>query len=80
MLQGEHSAICSTFIKLPFFIKIFVLSILEWPFYTGMPANNEIHQRVLIIQQCKTSIDEKFKCVSLKGLDNFKLLEHNFNP
>ena len=26
-LQGEHSAILSTFIKLPFVIKIFVLSI-----------------------------------------------------
>ena len=25
----------STFIKLPFLIKIFVLSIFEWPFYTG---------------------------------------------
>ena len=33
MLQGEHSAILSTFIKLPFVIKIFFLSILEWPFY-----------------------------------------------
>ena len=32
MLQGEHSAILSTFIKLLFTIKIFVLSILEWPF------------------------------------------------
>ena len=31
MLQGEHSAILSTFIKLPFVIKIFVLSIFEWP-------------------------------------------------
>ena len=31
MLQREHSAILSTFIKLPFVIKIFVLSILEWP-------------------------------------------------
>ena len=31
----EHSAILSTFIKLPFVIKIFVLSILDWPFYTG---------------------------------------------
>ena len=30
MLQGEQSAILSTFIKLPFFIKIFVLSIFEW--------------------------------------------------
>ena len=32
MLQREHSAILSTFIKLPFVIKIFVLSIFEWPF------------------------------------------------
>ena len=32
MLQGEHSAILSTFIRLPFVIKIFVLSIFEWPF------------------------------------------------
>ena len=35
MLKGEHSAILSTFIKLPFVIKIFVLSIFEWLFYTG---------------------------------------------
>ena len=32
MLQGEHSAI----LKLPFVIKIFVLSIFEWPFCTGL--------------------------------------------
>ena len=32
MLQGEHSEILRTFIKLPVVIKIFVLSILEWPF------------------------------------------------
>ena len=25
----------STFVKLPFVIKIFVLSTFEWPFYTG---------------------------------------------
>ena len=31
MLQGEHSAILSTCIKLPFVIKIFILSIFEWP-------------------------------------------------
>ena len=35
MLQGEHSAILSTFIKLQFVMKIFVLSTFEWPFYTG---------------------------------------------
>ena len=31
MLQGEHSAIHSTFIKLPFVFKTFVLSMFEWP-------------------------------------------------
>ena len=35
MLQGEHSAILSTFIKLPFVIEIFVLSMFEWPLKTG---------------------------------------------
>ena len=39
MPQGEHSAILSTFIKLPFVNKIFVLSIFEWPFYTGFTIN-----------------------------------------
>ena len=35
MLQGEHSAIISTFIKLPYSIKTFVLSIFKWPLKTG---------------------------------------------
>ena len=35
MLQGEHSAVRSTFIELPFAIKTFVLSIFEWPLKTG---------------------------------------------
>ena len=34
-LAGEHSAILSTFIKLPFSIKTFVLSIFKWPLKTG---------------------------------------------
>ena len=38
MPQGEHSAILSTFIKLPFFIITFVLSIFEWPLKTGFPV------------------------------------------
>ena len=32
MLQEEHSAMLSTFINLPFVIKIFVMSIFEWQF------------------------------------------------
>ena len=43
MLQGEYSAILSTFIKLPFVIKIVVLSIFGWPFYTGFSV---YHMRV----------------------------------
>ena len=35
MLHGEHSAILSTCIKLPFVINIFVLSIFDWPLKTG---------------------------------------------
>ena len=35
MLQGEHPAILLTFIKLPCVIKIFVLSMFEWPLKTG---------------------------------------------
>ena len=33
--EGEHSAILSTFIKLSIVIKIFVLCIFDWLFYTG---------------------------------------------
>ena len=35
MLQGEHSAILPTFIKLPFVMKIFVLSFFQWLLKTG---------------------------------------------
>ena len=41
MLQGEHSAILLTFIKLPFVNKIFVISIFEWPVYTGFTVRFE---------------------------------------
>ena len=34
MLQGEHSAMLLSFIKLPLVIKIYVLAIYELPFYT----------------------------------------------
>ena len=33
--KGKHSATHLAFIKLPFAINIFVLSLFEWPFYTG---------------------------------------------
>ena len=36
---SEHSEILSTFIQLPFVIKIFVLSIFEQPFYISFTAH-----------------------------------------
>ena len=41
MLQGEHSAILSTFIKIQIAIKVFVLSIFEWPLKTGFTVSVE---------------------------------------
>ena len=41
MLQGEHSAILLTFIKLRFVIIIFVLSIFEWPRKTGYTVTSK---------------------------------------
>ena len=43
MLTLEHSAIFLTFIKLPFVIKIFVLSIFEWPIYKGFTVQPLFH-------------------------------------
>ena len=39
MLQGEHSAILLTFIKLHLVIKIFVLSIFEWRLKTDFTVH-----------------------------------------
>ena len=46
MLQGEHFAIYSTFIKLPFVIKIFVLTFFEWLFYTGFTVYQLVGSRI----------------------------------
>ena len=63
MLPLEHSAIPSTFIKLPVVIKTFVLSSFEWPFYTGSEKHNVTGYK------CKSEIishlanfDEEWKC------------------
>ena len=49
MLQGEHSAILLTFIKLPFVMKIFVLSTFEWLFYAGFTVHC-IHYGLIRVQ------------------------------
>ena len=41
MLRGEHSAIHSTFIKLPFPIKTFVMSVFKWPLKTGFTNHRQ---------------------------------------
>ena len=51
MLQGKQSTILSTFIKLIIVIKIFVLSIFEWPFYTGYTVNSNNNIQKLIVFQ-----------------------------
>ena len=43
MLKEEHSAILLTFIKLPFAIKTFVLSIFEGPLKTGFTVDKNLH-------------------------------------
>ena len=50
MLQGEHSAILSTFIVLPC-IKIFGLSIFEWPFYIGFTVLQIQRSKVRTLQR-----------------------------
>ena len=59
MLQGEHIAILATFIKLPFVIKIFVLPIFEWPFYTGFTVSStwiSLNQKSKRVWQGNTAI------------------------
>ena len=60
MLQGEHSAILLTFIKLPFVIKIFVLSIFEWPLYTGFTV--PFHCHILVRWPGMPSAVENLAC------------------
>ena len=55
MLQGEHSTTLLTFIKLPFVIKIFVLSVFEWPFYTGFTV-------IPTTYKCRLSVPYPHKC------------------
>ena len=60
MLQGKHSAILLNYIKLPFVIKIFVLSNFEWPFYTGFTVD---HTALKISKDLKNSLSLSLKFV-----------------
>ena len=45
--QKYFRMLLSTFIQLPFVIKIFVLSIFEWPFYTGFTV--QLNMKLLVL-------------------------------
>ena len=49
MLQGEHSAILLTFIKLPFVVNVLVLAIFEWPLKTGFTVYGIPLSKILYI-------------------------------
>ena len=53
MLQGEHSAKRLTFIKLPFVIKIFLLSIPEWLLKTSLRYQHSCDGLNCPIKPCK---------------------------
>ena len=74
MLQGEHSVILSTFIKLPFVIKIFVLSILSGRFTQVLLYSNQLipHLRA----DCISRKDTKYH-IAKQGGDQTQ--KHNNN-
>ena len=70
MLPLEYSAILLTFIKLPFVIKIFVLSIFEWPFYLGFTVLAQIKVWLLeVIALCLWNFTIFVGVRSLKSSD-----------
>ena len=48
MIQGEHSAILLTCIKLPFSIKTYVLSICKWPLIVYQKTNFAISTLIFV--------------------------------
>ena len=73
MLQGEHSAILSTFIKLPIVIKIFVLSIFEWLFYTGFTE-------ILFSEKTDVSPPQRFKFGVFRSIVTMKIMARSPKP
>ena len=59
MLQGEHSAILSTFINLPFVIKIFVLSIFERSLKTGFTVLS-VFILLSVTEYCPTQRQDEY--------------------
>ena len=66
----EHSAILLTFVKLPVVIKTFVLSIFEWPFYTGFTVYRLLFWSDFykIIEISLTLLKQENVCIIVKFL------------
>ena len=67
MLQGEHSAILLTFIKLPFVIKTFVLSIFKWLLKTGFTVYSLFFSIIVLWEfEISSSLDMIMKFYNLE--------------
>ena len=72
---SKHSAILSTFIKLPIVIKIFILSIFEWPFYTCFTVFTSVNSVGAGEMPCFCAISSGsslFAIAPLKGVPVYK--------
>ena len=74
MLHGEHSAILSTFIKLPFVMKTFVLSVFEWPLRTGFTVHNLV--LTFIVYRCPKH--SYYSCIHAKGVFSYITVQVDF--
>ena len=86
MHQGEHSAILSTFISLPFSIKTWDLSIFKWPLKTGftvIPLKNKkkigSHMTVLYPIQCNNELCYKGTSLYISTTNKMELYLRGFN-
>ena len=73
--QKGHSAILSTFIKLPFVFKTFVLSRFEWPLKTGFTVYANV-VAVLAIKVVSYTIPQK-KYETLPGISGIEGMHFN---
>ena len=58
--EWEHSVILSTFIKLPFVINIFVLSILEWMYETGFTGVEHRKNALQVTRHSRINFNRPF--------------------
>ena len=60
-------------VKLRFVIKIFILSIFEWPFFTGFPVYSNQSVQLLYLAQDYTSL-RLHKMARLHGISEILIL------